>query len=122
MFLVYFDPEKTPVLAHSLGLQEGLIGVVNVFAKRSQAQTNNFVITHEMLHTLGATDKYDFAGNMPAYPEGYADPDLYPLYPQTHAEVMGGRIPLSETSATIPTGLHQVIVGAETAEEIRWVE
>jgi hypothetical protein len=122
MFLVYFDPEITPVLAHSLGLQEGLIGVVNVFAKRSQAQTNNFVITHEMLHTLGATDKYDFAGNMPAYPEGYADPELHPLYPQTQAEVMGGRIPLSETSATIPTGLQQVVVGAETAEEIRWVE
>jgi hypothetical protein len=122
MFLVYFDPDERPVLAHSLGLQEGLIGVVNVFAQRAQAQTNNFVITHEMLHTLGATDKYDFAGNMPAYPDGYGDPELHPLYPQTKAEVMGGRIPLSASNAVIPEGLHQVVVGPATAEEIRWIE
>jgi hypothetical protein len=122
MFLVYFDPEEQSVLAHSLGLQKGLIGVVNIFARRSQAETNNFVITHEMLHTLGATDKYDFAGNMPAYPDGYGDPDLHPLYPQTQAELMGGRIPLSKSNAVIPEGLHQVVVGPATAEEIRWKE
>ncbi|MCP4001084.1 MAG: hypothetical protein GY727_09265 [Gammaproteobacteria bacterium] len=122
MFLIYFDPAEQPVLAHSLGLKQGLIGVVNVFAKQSQAQTNNFVITHEMLHTLGATDKYDSAGNMPAYPDGYGDPELYPLYPQTKAEVMGGRIALSERNAVIPEGLHQAVIGPATADEIRWKE
>jgi len=122
MFLMYFDPEQTRVLGHSLGLQKGLIGVVNVFATPSQAQTNNFVIAHEMLHTLGATDKYTGPYSLPIYPAGYADPEKRPLYPQTHAEIMGGRIPLSETEAVIPLGLSQASVGAETALEIRWIK
>lgn len=121
MFLVFFDPEVTQTVAHSVGLQQGMIGVVNVFASRSQAATNNFVITHEMLHTLGASDKYA-PGNMPAYPDGYADPERMPLFPQNKAEIMGGRIPLSETEAVIPNGLKEVSVGAATALEIRWLE
>jgi hypothetical protein len=121
MFLVYFDPDKTPVLEHSIGLQKGLLGVVNVFAKRSQTQTNNFVITHEMLHTLGASDKYALSSNLPAYPDGYADPEQQPLYPQTKAELMGGRIPVSESEAVIPRSLRQAVIGAGTAEEIRWL-
>jgi hypothetical protein len=121
LFLVYYDPEYHPTLAHSVGLQQGMIGIVNVFAMEAQAETNNFVILHEMMHTLGATDKYDFAGNMPLFPEGYADPERTPLYPQRDAEIMGGRIPLSRTEATIPENLQQVLVGPATAEEIRWL-
>ena len=34
LFLVYFDPEESSTVAHSLGLQKGLIGIVNVFASR----------------------------------------------------------------------------------------
>jgi hypothetical protein len=121
MFLVFFDPEVTQTVRHSVGLQQGMIGIVNVFSSRNQASTNNFVIAHEMLHTLGASDKYA-PGNMPAYPEGYADPQRMPLFPQVMAEIMGGRIPLSETEAVIPIGLKQVRVGSTTAEEIRWLE
>ncbi len=121
LFLVYFDPEQRPILSHSIGLQQGLLGVINVFARESQAETNNFVIVHEMLHTLGATDKYDFRNNMPAFPGGYADPELRPLYPQTHAEIMGGRIPVNEVNSAIPEGLSDVLVGPLTAEEIRWL-
>jgi hypothetical protein len=122
LFLMYFDPEQTPVLGHSLGLQKGLIGIVNVFATPTQAQTNNFVIAHEMLHTLGATDKYAGPYSLPVYPAGYADPEKRPLYPQTEAEIMGGRIPLSESEAVIPMGLTQSSLGAGTAAEIRWLD
>ena len=52
-------PACATQLAHSLGLQKGLIGVVNAFASSSQAAENNVVIAHELLHTVGATDKYD---------------------------------------------------------------
>ncbi len=121
LFLVYYDPEMTPVVGHSVGLQRGLVGIVNVFASQVMAETNNFVIAHEMLHTLGATDKYDYAGNMPAFPDGYADPQRMPLYPQTAAEIMGGRIPVDANRALIPDSLHQVVVGPATAEEIRWL-
>jgi hypothetical protein len=121
LFLVYFDPISSPTLGHSIGLQKGLIGVINVFALRSQSETNNFVIAHEMLHTLGASDKYDLRNNQPLHPHGYADPERTPLYPQVQAEVMGGRIPLSPGESVIPRKLKETVVGPATAEEIRWL-
>ena len=57
------------------GLQKGLIGVVNAFASDEQAAQNNVVIAHELLHTVGATDKYDPRTNQPSHPDGYAEPD-----------------------------------------------
>lgn len=120
MFLVYFDPAQTSLLEHSTGLQKGLLGRVNVFASRDMAKQNNVVITHEFLHTLGATDKYDLSTNQPLYPDGYANPDLQPLLPQRFAEIMAGRIPVSQTEATIPTSLDDVVIGSLTAKEINW--
>ncbi len=120
MLLLYFDPAKSPRLAHSTGLQKGMIGRVNVFASRDMAKRNNVVITHEFLHTLGATDKYDPATNQPLYPQGYADPDLSPLLPQRYAEIMAGRTPLSKTEAVTPETLDDALIGKETAHEINW--
>jgi hypothetical protein len=71
------------------------------------------------MHTLGATDKYA-ANNMPDYPAGYAEPYREPLFPQTAAEIMGGRIPLSPTRARMPESLDEVVVGVQTAAEIHW--
>jgi len=75
LFLVYHDPKETAVLEHSVGLQKGRVGIVNVFASRDMQATNNFVIAHEMLHTLGASDKYGPPDMMPVFPEGYGEPD-----------------------------------------------
>jgi len=121
LFVMYFDPTQNPRLGHSLGLEKGLIGVVKVFAARPMAGRNNFVIAHELLHTLGATDKYDLATNLPRHPEGYAEPQLQPLHPQQFAEIMGGRVAVSETNATMPVGLRQTLIGHETATEINFI-
>jgi hypothetical protein len=121
VFVQYFDPEHTERVAHSLGLQKGLIGVVNAFASARMTGQNNVVIAHELLHTVGASDKYDPATGRPLYPQGYADPDLEPLHPQTYAEIMGGRIPISERAAEVPISLHKTLVGPETAAEIHWI-
>ena len=120
MFLLYFDPAKISRLDHSTGLQKGLIGRVNVFASGDMAKQNNVVITHEFLHTLGATDEYDISTNQPLYPDGYANPDLKPLLPQRFAEIMAGRIPQTQSDATIPESLDDVIIGSKTAKEINW--
>ncbi|MFA6903410.1 MAG: hypothetical protein WC236_10035 [Gallionellaceae bacterium] len=120
LFLLYFDPALSNRLAHSTGLQKGLIGRVNVFASRDMASQNNVVIAHEFLHTLGATDKYDLATNQPIFPDGYAIPEQQPLLPQRFAEIMAGRTPLSENKAAIPESLHEVVIGEKTAAEINW--
>jgi hypothetical protein len=121
IFVLYYDPQTSPAVAHSLGLKEGQIGIVHAFATRSMTPTNNFVIAHELLHTLGATDKYDPASGLPRFPDGYAEPERDPRYPQEAAEVMGGRIPLSPGRAEIPVGLDDAVVGPATAAEIGWV-
>lgn len=121
IFVSYHDPAVSPRLPHSTGLQKGLIGVVHAFASADMDGPNNVVIAHELLHTLGATDKYDLATNRPLYPNGYADPLAQPRYPQTRAEIMAGRIPLSATQAEAPTSMKRVIIGETTAREINWL-
>jgi len=122
MFVQYFDPARTDRVAHSLGLQKGLIGVVNAFAARELAGQNNVVIAHELLHTVGASDKYDPGNGQPRYPQGFADRAQQPRYPQTRAEIMGGRIPLSAHESALPMTLDKVLVGPETALEINWID
>jgi len=122
MFVLYHDPQRVARVAHSLGLQKGLIGVVNAFASEAQTAQNNVVIAHELLHTVGATDKYDPHSNQPSFPDGYAEPDREPRYPQDYAEIMAGRIPLGEADAEIPSGLSQVLIGSKTAREINWIK
>jgi hypothetical protein len=120
LFVLYYDPETSPALPHSIGLQKGLFGIVNAFADRTMEGSNDTVIAHELLHTLGATDKYALETNQPLYPIGFAAPDRTPPYPQTHAELMGGRVPISPTESTIPVSLRQVVIGPLTAREIGW--
>lgn len=120
LYLLFHDPQASPRLPHSLGLAKGLVGVVHLFADRRQDGANQVVIAHELMHTLGASDKYDAANTQPRHPEGFAEPDRKPLYPQSLAEIMGGRIPLGPAKSEIPGDLGDVRVGPVTAREIRW--
>ncbi|HSC09174.1 MAG TPA: hypothetical protein VLD59_20290, partial [Steroidobacteraceae bacterium] len=122
MFVLYHDPATTTSVPHSLGLQKGLLGVVYAFADRDMTAANNIVIAHELLHTVGASDKYAANDDRPLFPAGYADPQQQPLYPQARAEVMAGRRMLSEQEWEMPYGLREVVVGPETAAEIHWIE
>lgn len=121
VFVLYHDAAKTSTVPHSLGLQAGLLGVVYAYADETLDEPNNMVIAHEVLHTLGATDKYDPATNLPVFPQGYGDPDAEPRFPQALAEIMAGRIAISDDEAEMPDGLGDVLVGPETATEIRWL-
>ena len=120
VYVLYFDPERTRTVAHSLGLQEGSIGVVNAFASTAMKKQNHVVIAHELLHTVGASDKYDPRTNQPLFPTGYAAPDQEPLFPQRRAEIMAGRMAISETKYAPALRLKQVVIGAATAREINW--
>ena len=117
LYVLYHAPQDGVALQHSLGLQKGLIGVVHAFADARQARQNNIVIAHELLHTLGATDKYDVEGR-PTYPQGYAEPELPQLMPRREAEIMAGRFVNAAGRLVMPPSLEQCVIGAMTAHEI----
>ncbi len=120
VFAHFHEPHPKQKLQHSLGLDKGLLATVHAFASKQQENQNNIVIAHELLHTVGATDKYDHNG-APLYPYGYADPEQQPLYPQTRAEIMAAQIALTESRSKMAANLDQCIIGVKTAQEINWI-
>jgi hypothetical protein len=120
LFVLLHDPRTLERAPDSHGLQKGLVGVVHAFASRAMTRRNNIVIAHELLHTVGASDKYDLASGAPLFPEGFADSRQQPRYPQERAEIMAGRRALSPTEWEMPASLAQVVIGPATALEIGW--
>ena len=120
LFVLYHDPTRTPTVPHSLGLTKGLLGVVYAFATPTMNGSNDVVIAHELLHTVGASDKYAPGTNAPLYPQGYADAMQAPLYPQLRAEIMAGRRAIRTDEAEQIDNLDEAVVGNATATEIRW--
>jgi len=118
----YHDPQSSPRLPHSTGIEDLRIAIANVFATRNMRGENNVVVLHEVLHTLGATDKYDLQTGQPLHPDGYAEPQRAPLHPQRFAELMAGRIPISSNRAQQAEALALVRIGPKTAAEIGWAD
>ncbi|MDJ0801487.1 MAG: hypothetical protein QNI97_01355 [Desulfobacterales bacterium] len=120
IFVLYHPRGEKERLENSLGIRKGMFGVVHAYADYGSQPKNHVIIAHEMLHTLGASDKYDPATELPRFPDGFADPERSPLYPQQLAEIMGSRIPQSEDQASMPPSLDFTVIGDKTAREIRW--
>lgn len=98
----------------------GRVGVVSVELDATMADLALFVATHELFHTLGATERYAPDGSV-LIPDGLGDPRQEPLYPQRRAEVMARHRALSPTQSKPPTRLDELAVGAVTAREIGWL-
>ncbi len=122
LYLLYHNPATSRVLSHSTALNKGRIGRVNLFGDNAYSKQNLVILAHELLHTLSASDKYDLANTLPVFPDGFAEPNKSPRYPQDFAELMGGRVPISEIKAEIPKNLGQTIIGKKTAREIGWIK
>ena len=120
MFVLYQKGESNGPLERSVGIKNGSYGLVNAVASREKAARNRIVITHELLHILGASDKYDFLTGQPIAPAGLANPGRSPLYPQDSAEIMAGRIATSANHWRYPASLKSCVIGTETAAEIGW--
>ncbi len=118
IFVQYFNPEGKDMLEASVGMQKGQVGIVNAYAGRRMAARNRLVLTHELLHTLGATDKYLAGVGRPVAPEGLADSNRVPRYPQVQAEIMAMAVALSENRHRAATSLREATIGEFTASEI----
>lgn len=121
IFVLYHETKNNKRLEHSLGLQKGLLGIVHAFASVDQAKQNKVVIAHELLHTVGASDKYDAIGN-PIPPDGLAEPNRDPTYPQRRAEIMAGTVATSATESRMAKSLKSCVIGDKTATEIGWLK
>lgn len=98
----------------------GRVGIVEVELNASMVDFALFVVAHELMHTMGATDKYDSQGNT-LIPAGLADPTRRPLFPQPCAEVMARNRPVDQGVEEPPTDLQDLCVGPTTAREIGWL-
>lgn len=117
-FVIFWDSEATGGrVPDSHGLSKGRIAISNVHIARNMLRTNRVVITHEILHTMGASDKYGL-DLQPQFPEGYAEPEASPRYPQRFCEIMAGRTPVSARETTMPDSLAECVIGNQTAREI----
>jgi hypothetical protein len=122
VFALYHAADGAHAAPDSLGLSKGLMAITHLYADRSLRGSNDVVLVHELLHTLGASDKYDRATGQPRVPDGLGDPERSPRYPQESGEIMAGRIAAGAGAAVIPESLGQMTVGPVTAREIGWLE
>jgi len=122
MFVLYQRRKLNGLMERSVGIENGSYGVVNAVASRQMRARNRIIIAHELMHILGASDKYEPGTGQPIAPEGLANPSKSPLYPQLQAEIMGGRIATSADRWRRPASLKSFVVGAQTAVEIGWTE
>jgi hypothetical protein len=99
----------------------GRVGVARVDLERGTVDLALFVAAHELLHTLGASDKYDALGRT-QFPEGLPEPARVPLYPQRYAEVMARNRVLAPDVEVPPDDLRELRVGLSTAREIGWTK
>jgi len=122
LFVMYQSPDKGIVLPHSTGLRNGLIGLINVRATKKDKRLHNVILTHELMHIFGASDKYSLETGQPIFPQGYLDPQQNPLWPQSHAELMARSLPLSKTKFKVAERLRHTRIGDVTAREIGWLK
>lgn len=104
------------------GLSElgGRVGVARIELEASSVDLALFVVTHELFHTLGASDKYDETSGLALLPAGLVEPERSPLFPQRYAEVMTRNLVLGAGSERPPESLAELGVGSQTAREIGW--
>lgn len=119
-YVVYHDAESAQPLPPSLGMSRGMMSLVHLHGDPALHQRQLVVIAHELLHTVGAHDKYDRSG-LPVWPHGFANPSQTPRFPQRAAEIMAGRIALSHSFAAPATTLAQTRIGEHSAREIGWL-
>ena len=119
IYVVFHAVHPGQSLDASVGLEQGHVGVVQAPAGSRDRGWVALAVTHELLHTLGATDKYDDAGH-PRIPEGLGEPDRNPTLPQEKCEVMAGTVAVDVDKSPMARSLEQCAVNSFTAEEIGW--
>ncbi len=102
-----------------IGEAGGRRGLVYAEANAADLTLETVALAHELLHCLGATDKYDADGHA-VVPAGLVAPQQVPLYPQPAGEVMAGEVATSESGGRAIRTLLEAQIGPATARELHW--
>ena len=119
VYLVLRPPRGELAFVEGESEDGGRVGMAQADIDDGMLDFALFVATHELFHTLGATDKYDATGHA-LFPGGFAEPERVPLFPQRGAELMARNVPLSSTAERPPEKLNELWIGADTAREVGW--
>lgn len=120
IFLYFYSSERRSTFAehHPVATRRKRWGIVFVPLDSQGYGFYAALLAHEICHTFGASDKYD--GLVSAFPQGFAEPERVPLYPQEKAEIMALGIPVAPGREARVEGLTDCVVGTKTAEEMGW--
>lgn len=121
IYVVLRRPDGSPsrgIEGHSE--QGGRLGFVDVELDVTMIDQALFVTTHELFHTLGATDKYG-PGGRTQIPEGLVEPHQPARFPQRYVDVMAHGRPVSPEREVLLSDLSELGVGPATARELRWL-
>lgn len=102
-----------------LAEKDGKRGVVLGNVDETELSLELVALVHEVLHCVGATDKYDADGRA-VEPGGLVEPDRTPRWPQPFGEVMVGEVPLGPREGRPIQSLDEARVGPATAREVGW--
>jgi hypothetical protein len=108
-----------PRIFEGIAAKDGDFGVVQIELSQDNVDLAVITAVHEMLHTLGARDKYDPSTGEAEFPAGYYDSRI--RYPQRYMEIMAHDIPLADGKSRLPSLVGEVRVGNSTAREIGWI-
>lgn len=78
-------------------------------------------IAAEAARIFGAKIKTEDLG-VTKVPEGLASPNQSPLFPQTHADLMGAGVPVSLIENRPVESFDEIMIGPKTAEELGWIK
>jgi len=118
---VHFVGGEFDGFMETYGSRHDDVTLINCYLDFALAEIDIMLVIHELMHLLNAKDHYD-ENFLPINPEGFAQPFELPLYPQTFAEIMAGRIPRSESSAQNIRSIRDLRVGIYTAFEIGLID
>lgn len=120
IYLVVRAPQQaTARFVEGASEQGGGVGTIEVELDDTMVDHALFVAVHELMHTLGALDKYDETGRV-LVPRGLAEPDAVPQVPQAFVEVMARTRPAEGGVEKAPERIEELRVNAFTAAEIGW--
>lgn len=121
VYVTVRPPSSRKLMVEGASEQGGRIGTVTVDLGPQSVDFALSVIAHELFHTLDALDHYDAAGRA-EIPDGRAEPDLVPRYPQRFVEIMARGRPVSPSEEVVLDTIDDLAVGPATAREIGWLQ